>query len=198
MASKAVAKVKADWSKIASQLDKTELPALNKLKSYMDSNSVRVSTLPDSLPKIDWAHYKARASDPKLVEELERQYQAIKVEVPKAPNSRLNDLKRAHEIDEARYQKFVGVSQAYIDSAEKLKVKFEKMIPVPEMTYEDWFATFPEWSSSIENPSIAPHFGRIPGLTREEAAAFDQPDPIPFATKTAWKEWEVKKKKFYT
>lgn len=198
MASKAVAKVKADWSKIASQLGKTEIPKLNKLKSLIDSNAVKVSALPESLPKIEWATYKARASNPKLVEELEKQYAAIKFEVPKAPNSRLDDLKRAHEQDEARYQRFVAISQGYIESAEKLKVKFEKMIPIPEMSREDWYATFPEWSSTIENPSVAPHWGRTAGLTREEAAAFDQPDAIPFATPTAWKEWEVRKKKFYT
>lgn len=198
MAARAVARVKADWSKLSTQVEKSELPKLNRLKAQVDSNSIKVASLPESLPKIEWAQYKAMASDPKLVEELERQYSAIKIEVPKAPDSRMSELKRAQELDEARYQKFAVIAQSYIESAEKLKEKFSIMIPVPDMYLEDWYATFPEWSTSIDNPSIGPHYGRTPGLTREEAAAFDQPDPLPYATKTAWKRWEERKKKYYS
>lgn len=198
MASRAVTKIKTDWSKVASQLHQSEIPKLNKFKSQVDAAAIKVSSLPDSLPKIDWAHYKTHAVDPKLVEEIEKKYSAVKVSMPKAPTSRLNDLKVAREQDEARYRRFVDIAKSYIESAEKVQVKFEKMIPVPEMTHEDWTLTFPDWSLSIENPSLAPHWGRTVGLTREEAIAFEQPDPMPFATKTAWKDWEIRKQKFYS
>lgn len=194
MATKAVSRIKVDWSKLASQISKDEMSQLNKLKSKVDGTVARLSVLPDKLPTIDWAHYKAHAADPKVVEEIEKRYTSMKIEAPKAPASRLESLEKAKQQDLARYTKFVDVAESYIKSAEVLKEKFEKMIPMKDMTIEDYFLTFPEWSYSIQNPSFAPHLGRSPGLTREEAAAFDQPDPRPFATPTAWKDWEKRKK----
>lgn len=199
MASKAMAKVPADWAKISSKLTAIERTKLNRLKSQVDGTAIKVNSLPDSLPKIDWSHYKATASDPKIVEELEKKYSTYKVEVPKAPQSRIAELHEAKKEDIARCSKFLDYAKSCIDSAEAVKKKYEVMIPVKDMLEEDWALTFPDWSySSIENPSIAPHYGRMPGLSLEEAIAFEQPDLLPYSTKTAWKDWEVRKKKFYT
>lgn len=199
MASRAVAKsFKANWSKLTEGAYVKEIPKINKYKSQVDSTAIKVASLPDQLPKIDWAHYKQHASDPKLVEELEKKYQSIKLEPPRAPASRLNDLKVAKEQDEARFKKFAVIAQSYIESAEVVKQKFKDMIPYREMSFEEYCQTFPEWNfADRENPSLSPHFGRTAGLSREEAAAFEQPDPQPYATKTAWKEWEEKGKKRY-
>lgn len=196
--SRVVARVKADWSSISKRVDTSEVPKLNRLKSQVDATAVKVSSLPDKLPSIDWSHYKAHASDPNAVAEIEKQYAKIKVETPKAPASRLNELRTAQANDEARYKRFVEVAESHIESAKAVKVKFEKMIPVPQMNLEDWYLTFPLWSPNKDNPSLHPHFGRTPGLTREEAIAFEQPDPVPYATKTAWKDWEERKRKFYS
>ena len=198
MATRAVTKIKADWSKLASQLDKMEIPRLNKLKSQVDSTAVKVASLPENLPSIDWAHYKAHASDPKIVEEIEKKYSSIKLEVPKAPAARVADLEKAKQQDEARFARFQTIAESYVASAIEVKGKFESMIPVPDMTMEDYALTFPEWVPTVENPSIFPHLGRTPGLSREEAMAFEQPDPVPYATRTAWKDWEERKKKFYS
>lgn len=197
MASKAVARASVDWSKIASEVTKADLPKINRLKAQMDATGVKMSSLPASLPQLDWSHYKAHASDPKLVEEIEKRYSALKIEKPQAPAKRLDELQEHHKQDKARLEKFQEVARSYIESAEVVKQNFERMIPVKNMTYEDYFLTFPHWSWSIERPSIAPHYGRAAGLTREEAAALDQPDPLPYATKTAWKDWETKYKKWY-
>lgn len=198
MASKGLTRVKADWSQLASRLRGSDVTKLNKLKSKIDANAVKVSSLPDSLPKIDWAHYKAHASNPKLVEELEKKYASLSLEKPKVNPSHIEELELAKKQDVARFEKFSVVAQSYIESAGVVKKKFEDMIPVNQMTMEDWILTFPYWSFSIEHPSVWPHLGRMPGLSREEAAAFDQPDPVPYATPTAWKEWEVRKKKYYS
>lgn len=188
-----------DWSKLMSKLGADERTKLNRLKSQIDGTAIKVASLPDSLPKIDWSHYKAAASDPKLVEELEKKYSGLKTDLPKAPQSRIAELNKAKEEDLARCAKFLKYARTCIESADVVKKKYEVMIPVKDMTNEEWTLTFPDWSvSSIENPSIAPHWGRAPGLTREEAAAYEQPDLPPYSTKTAWKDWEVRKKKFFS
>lgn len=199
MASRAVAKAPIDWSKLTSKASAVERSKLNRLKSRVDGIAVKVNSLPDSLPKIDWSHYKAAASDPKIVEELEKKYTTLKVEAPKVSQSRIADLKKAKEEDLERCAKFLKYAETCIKSSEIVKKKFEVMIPVKDMLAEDWELTFPQWAiTDIDNPSCAPHFGRIPGLSREEAMAFEQPDLVPYATKTAWKDWEVRKKKYFS
>jgi hypothetical protein len=193
-----MARVTVDWSKIASKMTTQDVARLNKLKAQFDATGVRVSNLPEKLPAIDWSFYKAHASNPKLVEELEKKYSSIKVDRPRAAPKRLEELEVARAQDEERYKRFCEMAKSYIEAAEVVKKKFEDMIPVKDMSWEDYCATFPEWNfASRENPSIFPHFGRAPGLTREEAAAFDQPDPVPYATKGAWEDWEKQYKKFY-
>lgn len=198
MAARSLTKVKFNWDKIVADLTPQEIPKLNKLKSQVETKATALASLPESLPKIDWAFYKANASDPKLVEEIEKSYSNIKLEPPKSHQVRLDQLKLAKEQDMTRFQKFYEYAKNYIESAEVVKEKFQKMIPAKDMTQEDWVLTFPRWSITSENPSIAPHYGRTIGLTKEEAAAFEQPDPLPLATPKAWKDWEVRKKKFYS
>lgn len=197
MASKAATRAAVDFAKVSSRVNEIDLNKLNRLKAQLDATGVKASSLPDSLPAVDWSYYKAHAVNPKLVEEIEKKYAAIKVERPKVPSKRLEDLQRAYQQDIERYNKFREFAQSYIEAAEVVKKKFENMIPVKEMNFEEWTLTFPHWSWTKENPSIFPHWGRTVGLTREEAAAFDQPDPLPYATPTAWKDWDTKYKKWY-
>lgn len=197
MASRAVTKVRADWDKLAAKFTKSELIKLNKLKSQTDATYVRAVSLPDSLPKIDWDHYKKHAADPKAVEAIQKSYNTIKIDRPKAKASRLAELQKAELQDEERHKRFGKICDGFIHSSSVVKKKFEDMIPIPEMSIEDWALTFPEWSISHENPSIWPHMSKWPGLTREQARVLAQPDPVPFATPTAWKEWETRYKKFY-
>lgn len=197
MASRALT-TKVDWNKVMVTSDKLDLTKINKLKSQIDSTVAKCSQLPESLPKIDWAQYKAHASDPKAVEELEKRYNAIKVEPPKIPASRLDDLELAKKQDLERFRKYAMKAQSFVESAEIVKNKFAKMIPVKDMSYEEWAKTFPYWSYQADNPSIGPHLGRSPGLSVEEAIEFEKPDPLPFSTPTAWKNWEERKKQHYS
>lgn len=197
MASKSLARVSVDWSKIKSVVNEADISKLNQIKAKFDANGVKVSNLPESLPAIDWSYYKAHAANPKMVEEIEKKYHAIKISRPQAPAQRLNDMEVAKQQDLERYKKFCLYAKNTINAAEVVKKKFESMIPVKEMTLEEWTLTFPHWSFTKDNPSIYPHLGRTPGLTREEAAAFDQPDPLPYSTPKAWKDWDEKYKKWY-
>lgn len=185
-----------DWANIAKNLHPKELQKFNRFKSQCDATSRVVSTLPDSLPKINWAEYKKHASDPKIVAELEKNYSNLKIKAPKANQKKLDELFEAKKQHEDRFVKFTEHAKSYIESAEEVQQKFKNMIPVPEMTMEDLTLTFPEWSVTKDNPAIDIPFGRTPGLSRAEAAAYEQPDPVPWATKQAWIDWEKKKHKY--
>lgn len=191
MASKAVARVKCDWAKLTQNGRPENVQRINQLKATFDSTAVKVSSLPDSLPQIDWSYYKQHASDPKVVQDIEKMYGSIKIKRPAPPANRLEELNYHHNMDKKRFEKFTTYVQEYMESIEIVRSKFEKMIPINEMNMEDWSLTFPHWSFTIDTP---PTWGwaldRTIGLSREEAAAFAVPDPIPFSNKRAWKDWE--------
>lgn len=42
------------------------------------------------------------------------------------------------------------------------------MIPIHEMTKEDFYLTFPDWVPRRDVPTIWPHDSRTPGLDREQ------------------------------
>lgn len=197
MASKALA-TRLDWTKLTQTASKLDCSKLNKLKSQVDLTLAKCSQLPETLPKIDWAYYKAHSCDPKAVEDLEKKYTSLKIEQPTIPTSRIEDLQKAKQQDIERYNKFKEEAVSFIESAEVVKEKFNKMLPIDTMSLEDFTRTFPLWSITYDNPSTWPHHGRAAGLSKEEAAAFEQPDPVPFSTPTAWKYWEIRKKKFYS
>lgn len=196
MATRAVA-VRADWSKLAAKV-KVKPQRFNKFKSRIDSTTVKLNNLPEKLPEIDWSFYKANAVNPKLVDELQKSYTSINLQRPKPAAGQLEELEKAKQQDLRRFQRFSEYAKSCIEAAEIVKTKFENMIPVKDMTEEDYALTFPYWVPSIENPSVGPHWNRTAGLTKEEMIAFEQPDPVPYATPTAWKNWEVRKKKFYS
>ena len=187
---------KIDWAKIFSRVHQRDLPQLNKLKGQTDATAMMVSSLPEKLPNIDWNYYKKFASDSKIVAEIEKAYSSLKIEPPKAPSSALEELNALQKRQEETFSRFQQFARSYVSSIDEVKPKFEKMIPVKDMSLDEWFGTFPDWSWTPENPSIPGHYGRTPGLTREEARAFEQPDPKPFATETAWKDWEKRKHLF--
>ena len=42
------------------------------------------------------------------------------------------------------------------------------MIPVDQMTDEDFARTFPDWSITPESPSLYPSYEKTPGLSKED------------------------------
>jgi len=198
MASRAVARAQCDWAFLIKNALPDDATRLTRTKAAFDANVTKASSFPGKLPEIDWNHYKKHADDPNLVEDIEKMYRSLKVSRPKPPESRVKELDYHHKKDKERFDRFAVYAKSAIEAAEQFKSQFEKMLPSTEMTMEDFTLTFPHWSRSLDSPpTMGWAYDRTPGLSREEAAAFAQPDPIPFATKTAWKDWEEKYKKWY-
>lgn len=194
----AVSRASLDWAKAMKNALPEDVTKMKRLKALFDSTGVQVSSLPDKLPQIEWSYYKEHASDPKLVADIEKMYNSLKIDRPKVPADKLAEVDHHHKMDKKRFERFATFAKSQVESAEVIKRKFEKMIPVKDMNAEDWTLTFPHWSASIDTPpTIGFKFDRTIGLSREEARAYAIPDPRPYSNKQAWKDWDEKWKKWY-
>ena len=60
MAARRVTATAVDWAKFAEKIPAAQKPAFNALKNKTDAHIRKLAALPESLPKIDFANYKAK------------------------------------------------------------------------------------------------------------------------------------------
>ena len=60
MAARRVTATTVDWAKFAEKIPAAQKPAFNALKNKTDAHIRKLAALPESLPKIDFANYKAK------------------------------------------------------------------------------------------------------------------------------------------
>lgn len=68
-----------DWVKFAELVPKDQTPNFAALRSKSDNYVRAVHELPENLPAIDFSLYKNRIGNPKIAEEFEQKYKALKV-----------------------------------------------------------------------------------------------------------------------
>ncbi len=60
MAARRIAKSSVDWAELANKIPAAQRPAFNAFKNKTDGYVRNISVLPENLPKIDFAGYKAK------------------------------------------------------------------------------------------------------------------------------------------
>ncbi|KAH9413613.1 ATP synthase peripheral stalk subunit d, mitochondrial-like [Dermatophagoides pteronyssinus] len=180
MAANRISKSSIDWAKFASAVPKNEMKNFNAFKARSDAYLVRAMAYPENPPEINFNEYKARLSNKDLVQKLEQAYKSLKIPYPK------NTVAAEIDQQELEYKKtcdaYVSIANSKIAEAEKLRKKFEMMLPVRDMNNEDFTLTFPDWVCTLESPSIYPHFEKTPGLSKEERERLAAPDGKPYST----------------
>ncbi|KAH9390075.1 PREDICTED: ATP synthase subunit d, mitochondrial-like [Rhagoletis zephyria] len=180
MASRRISKSSIDWAKFSSVVPRKEAKNFTAFKARSDAYLTRVLSYPENPPQINFEEYRKKVSSKDAVNQLESAYKALKVTYPK------DTLSQEVDKQEEEYKKkalaYVDVANAKIAEAEKLREKFEIMIPYRHMTAEDFFLTFPDWApNTLEAPSIHPHYEKTPGLSKEERARLAAPLGRPYS-----------------
>ena len=151
--------------------------------------SCRVQSNPENAPAIDFEAYKKNCSNKDVVDKLKSAYASFKVPYPTHNlNSAVDEEAAAAKADAKR---FAEITAAQIKEAEEYKSKFESMIPLHEMTVEEFYLTFPQWAVyRRDKPTVWPHDPRTIGLTREQIAELEHyeyadlsKDPLPAPAK---------------
>jgi len=151
----------------------------NAFKARSDSYLRRMLSYPETAPQIDWSHYRKNLTDASVVDQLEAAYKALNIVYPKDTLSHEVDAQQKQ--NELETQEFIKDSQLVIAEANKMLEKFKVMIPVKDMSEEEFTLTFPEWNPRWQEPSWWPHPETTPGLSKKQREEFMKPDGPPYS-----------------
>ncbi|XP_008552089.1 ATP synthase subunit d, mitochondrial [Microplitis demolitor] len=160
-----------NWSAIAERLAEVDKPIFASFRSKSDGYLRRMNEFPEKVPAIDWATYKKSIPKGSLVDEFQKQYEALKIPVPADNYTSIVEGQEKEAMEHVR--NFITESNRRIESYKAEIEKIGKMLPFEQMTMEDFAETYPEVAWSPEKPTIWPHF--------PEWQPGDEPEPIPKA-----------------
>ncbi|CAH8673441.1 unnamed protein product [Schistosoma rodhaini] len=142
MTSKRVVVSAVNWSELYSKCPKHQLDQFRELKTKSDNLVSRITSLPESLPPINWEHYAHVVAIPGLVDKFKKQYTALSIEYPKDTSDAITKVQSQGRIMIANAKRHADSCLKMKASAEKMKAALNKLPPVDEVVPEIMVAYF--------------------------------------------------------
>lgn len=153
---KRIAQSAVNWAAIGERVPPNQRLYFNAFKSKSDKYLRSVLQNPESSPKIDWAYYKSKVAVPGLVDNFQKNYDALKVSYP---TDTLTAQVNAQEKEvRADIEKFKKDSAERINSHQKEIDHIKSLLPFGQMTLEDYRDSYPDLAlDPINKPTFWPH-----------------------------------------
>ncbi|XP_063701280.1 ATP synthase subunit d, mitochondrial [Culicoides brevitarsis] len=156
MASKRISQSAVNWAAFAERVHPSQRLQFNTFKNKSDKYLRAVQANPESAPAIDWAKYKKNIAVAGMVDNFQKQYEALKVPYPVDKLTSEVD-KQAKEV-EVEIQQFIVESNKRIEEHKKELAHIASLLPFNQMTYEDFRDSYPEQAlDPINRPTYWPH-----------------------------------------
>ncbi|KAB0796155.1 hypothetical protein PPYR_10216 [Photinus pyralis] len=156
MAAARIGKSSINWASLAERVPESQKHLYQQFKSKSDSYLRKVTSLPENAPAIDWTTYKTRIPIKGMVDDFQRQYEALKIPYP--PNPKVAELDALEKETAADIEKFKQESSARISEYKKQLAYIASLIPIDQMTMEDYRDAYPETAfDPINRPTFWPH-----------------------------------------
>lgn len=121
-----------------------------------DSCGFSVVVNPETPPKIDWAAYKKTVPVAGMVDNFQKQYEALKVPYP--ADTITSQVDQQKQSVQKEIEQFVSSSKSRISEHEKAIAHLKSLLPYNQMTMEDYRDAFPEDAlDPINRPTFWPH-----------------------------------------
>merc|ERR1712168_394467 len=169
MAARRIAASSIDWAAFSARVPAGQKASFNAFKGKSDGYLRKVVSLPESAPAIDFSAYKARIAIPGMVENFQKQYEALSIAYPEDVYSSKIDEVQAAAVEDVKA--FISESEGRISKLTQELAHWEGMIPYDQMTLEEWAVAFPDQAIDVENPTMWPHGPEDqPGYVAKEGA----------------------------
>ncbi|XP_047993373.1 ATP synthase subunit d, mitochondrial [Leguminivora glycinivorella] len=153
---KRIAQSNISWAALAERVPTEQRTNLAAFKIKSDGYLRRVLANPPEPPKINWALYKQTVPIPGMVDNFQKQYEALKIPYPADTLTAKVDAQWA-EVKKA-VDAFVAASNANIANYQKEINETKALLPYDQMTMEDYKDAYPQDAiDPINKPTFWPH-----------------------------------------
>ncbi|XP_074605485.1 ATP synthase subunit d, mitochondrial-like [Brevipalpus obovatus] len=145
MATKRISKHSADFNRLINAVNFWEAARFQKFRVVSQLYAGKVAQYPENPPAIDWNKYKSSVTNKEVVSKLEASYKAAMSAMPYPKDTYSEMITKVQEEAVLRVQ---NQSAKYVernDECKQMIAKFEQMLPLHEMTIEEYARTFPDW-----------------------------------------------------
>lgn len=149
---------KVNWKAIVDRFpmkNEEQASKLLKLKKNHETYLRRLVSLPEKSPPIDWAAYKAKIPNAAFVDAIKQKYEAVQIPYPKSNVDDIINSKEKENADEVA--KIKKEALAEIEAIQKKLAVLDELLPVKDMTIQEFKQAYPDAGVNVEYPSPWPH-----------------------------------------